>query len=81
MTDRLPLNIKLAFLSDSGSESNVAQLCDNGSVEAARDTPLFSGKVLDSPKLGTFNQYPGKSSDTLRIRTVAKSPRRHRLSL
>lgn len=48
---------QLAFLSDSGSESNVTQPCDNGSVEAARNTPLFSGKVLDGSKLGTFYQY------------------------
>ncbi len=48
---------QLAFLSDSGSKSNVTQLRDNGSVEAARTTPLFSGKVLDGSKLGTFNQY------------------------
>jgi len=48
---------QLAYLSDSGSKSNVTQLRDNGSVEAARTTPLFSGKVLDGSKLGTFNQY------------------------
>ena len=48
---------QLAFLSDPGSKSNVTQPCDNGSGEAARTTPLFSGKVLDGSKLGTFNQY------------------------
>ena len=48
---------QLAFLSDSGSKSNVTRFCDNGSVEATRNTPLFSGKVLDGLKLGTFNQY------------------------
>ena len=45
---------QLAFLSDSGSTSNVTE---NGSVEAARTTPLFSGKLLDASKPGTFNQY------------------------
>lgn len=48
---------QLEFLSDSGSKSNVTQPCNNGSGEAARTTPLFSGKVLDRSKLGTFNQY------------------------
>lgn len=48
---------QLAFLSDSGSKSNVTQPCDNGRGEATRTTPLFSGKVLDGLKSGTFNQY------------------------
>lgn len=48
---------QLAFLSDSGTKSNVTQLWDNGSVETARTTPLFSGKVLEGSKLGAFNQY------------------------
>ena len=48
---------QLIFFSDSGSKSNVTQPYDNGSVEAARSTPLFSGKMLDGSKLGTFNQY------------------------
>ncbi|KAL8839299.1 MAG: hypothetical protein Q9176_004479 [Flavoplaca citrina] len=48
---------QLAFLSDSRSKSNVTQLCDNGSLEAAKNTPLFSGKVLDGSGSGTFNQY------------------------
>lgn len=44
---------QLAFLSDA----DVTQRYDNGSVEAAKTTPLFSGKILDGSKLGTFNQY------------------------
>ena len=48
---------QLAFLSDSGSRSNANEPCDNSSGEAARTTPLFSGKVLDRSELGTFNQY------------------------
>ncbi|KAL8992992.1 MAG: hypothetical protein Q9188_007448 [Gyalolechia gomerana] len=48
---------QLAFLSDPASKSNVAQLCDNDSVEASRNTPIFSGKVLEGSKVGTFNQY------------------------
>ena len=48
---------QLAFLADSGSKSNATQLCDNGSLEAAKNTPLFSGKVLDGSGSGTFNQY------------------------
>ena len=48
---------QLAFLSDSGSKSNVTQFCDNCSGEAAKTTPLFSGRVLDGSNLGTFNQY------------------------
>ena len=51
------LDYQLAFLTDPGSESNVTQSCDNGSVEAARNTPLFSGKVLDGSKSEMFNQY------------------------
>ncbi len=51
------LDYQLAFLSDSGSKTNATQLCDNGSVEAERNTPLFSGKVLDGSQLGTFAQY------------------------
>ena len=58
---------QLTFLSGSDSEFNVTQLCDNGSVEAARTTPLFSGKMLDGSKLGTFNQY-GLLCKTLAMR-------------
>ncbi|KAL8885114.1 MAG: hypothetical protein Q9192_006703, partial [Flavoplaca navasiana] len=48
---------QLAFLSDSGSKSNATQLCDNGSLEAAKNTPLFSGQVLDGSRSGKFKQY------------------------
>lgn len=58
MNDRpSAFDYQLTFLSDSGSKSNVTQLCDNASVEATRTTPLFSEKMLDGSKLGTFNQY------------------------
>lgn len=58
MNDRsAAFDYQLAFLSDTGSKSNVTHLCDNVSVEAARTTPLFSGKMLDGSELGTFNQY------------------------
>ena len=73
---------QLTFFSDSGSKSNVTQLCDNGSVEAARTTPLFSGKMLDRPKLGTFNQYgllcqtvAPRESQHLLESTISKFPR------
>ena len=48
---------QLTFLSNSESKSSDNQLCDSGSVEAARTTPLFSGQMLDGTDLGTFNQY------------------------
>lgn len=46
------VDYQLAFLSDSGSKSNVTQLCDNGSVEAARITPLFSRKGVGWIEIG-----------------------------
>ena len=64
---------QLTFLSDSDSKFNVTQLCDNGSVEAARTTPLFSGKMLDGSKLGTFNQY-GLLCKTLAMRESQHLP-------
>ena len=51
------LDYQLAFLSDPGSTSNVTQLCEQDSGQATRTTPLFSGKVLNGSKFGTFNQY------------------------
>ena len=73
---------QLTFFSDSGSKSNVTQPCDNGSVEAARTTPLFSGKMLDGSKLGTFNQYgllcktvAPRESQHLPESTTSKFPR------
>ena len=57
---------QLSFLSDADSKSNVTRLCDNGSVEATRTTPLFSGKMLDGSSMETFLSH----------RPVAESPRR-----
>ena len=51
------LDYQLAFLSDPGSTSNVTRPVGQNSGEATRTTPLFSGKVLDGSKRGTFNQY------------------------
>ena len=51
------LDYQLAFLSDPGSTSDVTQPCAQSSGEATRTTSLFSGKVLNGSKLGTFNQY------------------------
>ena len=48
---------QVTFLSDSSSKSNATQPRDNSSGEAARTTPLFSGRVLDRSEMGTFNQY------------------------
>ena len=64
---------QLTFLSDSDLKFNVTQLCDNGSVEAARTTPLFSGKMLDGSKLGIFNQY-GLLCKTLAMRESQHLP-------
>lgn len=47
----------LAFLSDSGSISGITQPGNDGSEEAARTTPIFSGKLLDGSVSGIFNQY------------------------
>ena len=58
VNDRPPaLDYQLAFLSDPDSTSRVTHSYDQSSGEATRTTPLFSGKVLDGSKLGTFKQY------------------------
>ena len=58
MNDRsAAFEYQLTFLSDTGSKSNVTQLCDNVFVKAAKTTPLFSKKLLDGSELRTFNQY------------------------
>lgn len=51
------LDYQLAFLSDPRSTSNVTSPVGQIYGEAIRTTPLFSGKVLDGSKVGTFNQY------------------------
>ena len=56
---------QLSFLSDADSKSNVTRLCDNGSVEATRTTPLFSGKMLNGSSMRTFLSH----------RPVAESPK------
>ena len=58
VNDRPPaLDYQLAFLSDPDSTSRVTHSHDQSSGEATRTTPLFSGKVLDGSKSGTFKQY------------------------
>ncbi|KAL9028993.1 MAG: hypothetical protein Q9196_002714 [Gyalolechia fulgens] len=73
---------QLSFLSEPGSKSNVSPLCNNGSVEAAINTPLFSGKALDGSELGIFNQYgllckavATRERQHLQESTTPKSPR------
>ena len=51
------LDYQLAFLSDPGWASDVTRPGEQSSGEATRTIPLFSGKVLDGSKVGTFNQY------------------------
>ena len=51
------LDYQLAFLSDPASTLNVTRPGEQSSGEAIRTTPLFSGKVLDESRFGTFNQY------------------------
>lgn len=51
------LDYQLAFLSDPASTSNVTRAGEQSSGEAISTTPLFSGKVLNGSKFGTFNQY------------------------